>query len=78
MAGVLLASRDGAGWTVETVDLWLTGRHRGDRRLSTDQLGDGPQPLLCRFGRMVAFCANEDGLSGLGVDLSQMAAAAPW
>jgi hypothetical protein len=26
MPGVLFASTDGAGWTVETVDLWLTGR----------------------------------------------------
>lgn len=37
----MLASTDGAGWTVETVDLWLTGRQRGEEHVSSQPLGEG-------------------------------------
>jgi hypothetical protein len=49
VAGVRLASTDGFGWTVETVDLEATGRRRGTKRVSADPLGDGPQLLVCRW-----------------------------
>ena len=54
MPAVLLASTDGAGWTIETADLRLTGRGRGRKRVSADPLGDGPQLIVCRYGRVVA------------------------
>jgi hypothetical protein len=76
--GVLLASTDGAGWTVETADLWLTGRHRGSKRVSTDPLGDVPQLIVCRYGRLIAYCAGEADLARLGVDLRRMAVTARW
>jgi hypothetical protein len=75
---VRLASTDGSGWTVETVDLEATGRRRGTKRVSADPLGDGPQLLVCRWGRLVAYCASAADLSGLGVDLSRMAVEARW
>ena len=78
MPGVLLASTDGAGWTVETADLWLTGRRRGSKRVSGDPLGDGPQLIVSRHDRLIAYCAGEADLAGLGVDLSRMAVAARW
>jgi hypothetical protein len=78
VAGVLLASTDGAGWTVETVDLWQTGHRRGSKRVSGDPLGDGPQLIVSRYGRLVAYCAGEADLAGLGVDMSRMAVAARW
>lgn len=33
MPGVRLASADGSGWTVETVDLGATGRRRRTKRV---------------------------------------------
>ena len=36
----MLASTDGAGWTVETVDSWLTGRQCGEQRVSGEPLGE--------------------------------------
>jgi hypothetical protein len=76
--GVLLASTDGAGWTVETADLRLTGRHRGSERVSGDPLGDGPQLIVRRYGRQIAYCVDEADLAGLGLDLSRMAVSARW
>lgn len=78
MSGVLLASTDGAGWTVETVDLALTGRARDGKRVSTVPLGDGPQLAVRRYGRMVAYVANVADLPAVGVDVSQMTAVARW
>jgi hypothetical protein len=78
MSGVRLASTDGSGWTVETVDLWLTGRPRGHGRLSVDPLGDGPQLLVRRFGHLVGYCASQADLAGLGVDMSRMAVISRW
>jgi hypothetical protein len=76
--GVLLASTDDAGWTVETADLWLTGHRCGSKRVSGDPLGDGPQLIVSRYGRLIAYCAGGDDLVGLGVDLSRMAVVARW
>lgn len=73
MPGVLLASTDGAGWTVETADLRLTERDRGHQRVSADPLGDGPQLIVRRHGRIIAYCTDASDLGGLGVDLSRMA-----
>lgn len=70
MAGVLLASTDGAGWTVETVDLALTGR--------AHPLGDGPQLLVRRYGRTIAYVADVADLAALGVDVEQMDVVARW
>ena len=78
MPGVLLASTDGAGWTVETADLWLTGRRRGRKQVSADPLGDGPQLFVCRYGRVVAYCAGEADLARLGVDLGRLTVTARW
>jgi hypothetical protein len=74
----MLASTDGAGWTVETVDLWLTGRQRGERRVSSEPLSDGSQLLVRRYGYVIARCASAADLAGLGVDMSQMAVAWRW
>ncbi len=73
-----LASTDDEGWTVETIDLVATGRRRGVKRVSADPLGDGPQLLVCRYGRLVAYCASAADLAGLGIDLSRMAVTARW
>lgn len=78
MAGVLLASTDNEGWTVETADLRLTGRRRGHNRVSADPLGDGPQLIVRRHGQLVAYCADESDLAALGADLSRMAVIARW
>jgi hypothetical protein len=78
VADVWLASTDGSGWTVETVDLGATGRRRGTRRVSADPLGDGPQLLVRRYGRVVAYCASAADLAELGVDRSRMAVSARW
>jgi hypothetical protein len=78
VAGIRLASTDAGGWTVETIDLELTGRRRGHKRISADPLGDGPQLMVCRFGRLVAFCAGLEDLPEVGVDLSRMAVVSRW
>ena len=78
MPGVLLASTDDAEWTVETADLWLTGRRRGSQRVSRDPLGDGPQLIVSRYGRLIAYCAGEADLARLVVDLGRMAVTARW
>src|SRR6185437_15000582 len=54
----MLASTDGARWTVETVDLWLTDRQRGERRVSSEPLGDRRQLLAQRYGYVIAWCAD--------------------
>jgi hypothetical protein len=74
----MLASTDGARWTVETVDLWLTGRQRGERRVSSEPLGDGPQLVVRRYGYVIAWCAGAADLAGLGVDVSRMAVMRRW
>jgi hypothetical protein len=73
---MLLASTDGQGWTVETADLWLTGRR--SRGGQSEPLGDGPQLLVRRHGRMVAYCGSEGELARLGVDMSRMAVVRRW
>lgn len=77
MAGILLASTDGQGWAVETVDLQLTGRRRG-RPGGTEPLGDGPQLLVRRFGRMAGYFPGVGDLASIGVDMARMAVAARW
>jgi hypothetical protein len=74
----LPSSTDGAGWTVETVDLYLTGRQRGEQRVSTEPLGDGPQLLVRRPGHVVAYVADTEDLAALGADVSRMAVARRW
>ncbi|MCW2904127.1 MAG: hypothetical protein JWO67_6392 [Streptosporangiaceae bacterium] len=78
MSGVLLASTDGAGWTVETMDLWLTGRRGRGRPGETEPLGDGPQLLVRRYGRAIGFYAHVTDLAAAGVDMARMAVAARW
>lgn len=81
MPGVRVASTDGAGWTVETVDLTLTGgRATRSRRVTgrPEPVGDGAQLLVRRHGRLVAYCASPDELTVLGVDMSRMAVVARW
>ena len=78
MPGVLVASTDRAGWTVETAGLRLTGRHGGNVRVSADPLGDGPQLIVRRYGRLIAYCADVADLTGLGVDMSRMAVIRTW
>lgn len=74
---MLLASVDGSGWTVETVDLRLTGRRPG-RPGGTEPLGDGPQLLVRRHGRMAGYFPDVSYLTALGVDMSRMAVARRW
>jgi hypothetical protein len=76
--GVLLASTDNAGWSVETADLPLTGSRRGIVQVSADPLGGGPQLIVRRHGQLVAYCVDESDLAALGVDLSRMAVIARW
>ena len=54
----MAASTDGAGWTVETVDLWLTDRQRGERRVSSEPLSGRRQLLAQRYGYVSAWCAG--------------------
>jgi hypothetical protein len=74
----MLARTDGAGWTVETVDLYLTGRQRGEQRVGTEPVGDGPQLLVRRHGHVVAYVAGTEDLAALGADVSRMAVARRW
>lgn len=76
MPGLRVASTDGAGWTVETVELALTSRRR--RRNRAEPLGDGAQLCVRRHGWVVAFCASPDDLAALGMDMSRMAVVARW
>lgn len=76
MPGLRVASTDGAGWTVETVELALTTRRRC--RGHGEPIGDGAQLRVRRHGRVVAYCASPDDLAALGVDLSRMAVVARW
>jgi hypothetical protein len=62
-----VASTDGTGWTVETVELALTIRRR--RRRHAEPLGDGAHLCVRRHGRVVAYCASPDDLGALGVDM---------
>lgn len=59
------------------MDLALTGRRRG-QLCSANPLGDGPQLLVRRYGRLIGYCADADGLAALGVDVSRMAVADRW
>lgn len=76
MTGIRVASTDGAGWTVEKVELALTTNRR--RRNPAEPLGDGAQLCVRRHGRVVAYCASPDDLAALGVDMSRMAVVARW
>jgi hypothetical protein len=76
MPGLRVASTDGAGWTVETVELAPTIRMR--RRGHAEPLGDGAQLRVRWPGLVVAYCASPDDLAALGVDMSRMAVAARW
>jgi hypothetical protein len=75
MPDLRVASTDGAGWTVETVELALTIRRRRDH---AEPLGDGAQLCVWRHGRVVAYCASPDDLAALGVDMSRMAVVTRW
>ena len=66
-----LASTDGSGWTVETVDLQATGRRRGTKCVSADPLGDGPQLLVRRRGRPQLAAGDSNGTTYLAGWLSQ-------
>lgn len=77
MAGVLLASTDGQGWTVESVDLRLTGRRPGPPG-GTEPLGDGPQLIVRRYGRMAGYFPDVSYLTALGVDMSRMTVVLRW
>ena len=78
MAGLRLASTDGEGWTVETVELDLTGRRRTGQRVSTEPLGDGPQLVVSRNGHRVGYAAGLEDLIDLGIDLSRMEVVERW
>jgi hypothetical protein len=55
------------------------GRRRYDKRVSADPLGGmAPQLIVSRYGRLIAYCAGDADLAGLGVDLSGMAVAVRW
>ena len=77
MPGMRVASTDEAGWSVETVELTLTGR-RHRRRGRAVPIGDGAQLLVRRHGFVVAYCAGPEDLGALGVDLSRMAVVDRW
>lgn len=79
MAGMRIASTDGAGWTVQTVELTLT-RRRTTRRPGSGPapLGDGAQLRVTRNGNLIGYCLSPDDLPALGVDLSRMAVVARW
>jgi hypothetical protein len=79
MPGMRIASTDGAGWTVETVELTLT------RRRTTRRPRGGPEPLgearSCASpatATLIGHCLSSDDLPALGVDMSQMAVVARW
>jgi hypothetical protein len=74
MPGLPVASTDGAGGTVETVELALTIRMR--RRGHAGPPGGGAYLCVRRHDRVAGHCASPDDLSALGVDMSRMAAAA--
>lgn len=78
MPGLRIASADGAGWSVETVELALTGRRGRRRGGRAAPVGDGAQLLVRRDGCVVAYCADPAELVGLGVDLSRMAVVDRW
>jgi hypothetical protein len=80
MAGLRVASTDGAGWSVETMELSLTtrGARRGSVPGRPVPVGDGAQLCVTRFGCLVAYCASPEDLPSLGVDLSRMAVVARW
>jgi hypothetical protein len=68
MAGMRVASTDGAGWVVETVELALTSRSRcGTRRPtpagSPAPLGDGAQLRVTRNGHLIGYCLSPDDLA---------------
>jgi hypothetical protein len=80
MAGMRVASTDGAGWVVDTVELALTRRsRRGTRRpapgSSPAPLGDGAQ-LRVPATATCGYCLSPNELSALGVDMSRMAVVA--
>jgi hypothetical protein len=77
MAGMRIASTDGAGWTVETVELSLARRRPG-RGGCAAPLGDGAQLRVTRNGHLIGYCLSPDDLPALGVDMSQMAIVARW
>ena len=79
MAGLRVASIDGTGWSVETMELALTGRGaRRDRAPGPAPVGDGAQLCVTRYGCLIAYCACPEDLPSLGVDLSRMTVVAHW
>ena len=72
MPGVRLESADGAGWTVETVELDLADRHGTGKRISNEPLGDGPQLLVRQHGHRVAYVARSEDLPALGIESGHM------
>ena len=79
MAGLRVVSIDGSGWSVETMELALTGQHTGFRSSGRPvPVGDGAQLCVWRYGCVIAYCASADDLPALGVDLSQMIVIDRW
>lgn len=79
MAGLRVASIDGSGWSVETMELTLTGRRSGHRSSARPvPVGEGAQLCVRRYGYVIAYCSSPDELPALGVDLSQMIVIDRW
>jgi hypothetical protein len=79
MAGLRVVSIDGSGWSVETLELALTGQRAGHRSSGRPvPVGDGAQLCVRRYGCVIAYCASPDDLPALGVDLSQMIVIDRW
>ena len=79
MAGLRVSSIDGSGWSVETMELALTGQRSGYRSSTRPiPVGDGAQLCVRRYGYVIAHCSSPDELPALGVDLSQMIVIDRW
>ena len=79
MAGLRVASVDGSGWSVETMQLALTGQRTGFRSSGRPvPAGDGAQLCVRRYGYVIAYCASADDLPALGADLSQVIVFDRW
>jgi len=79
MAGLRVAGVDGSGWSVETMELALTGQSFGQRSSARPiPVGDGAQLCVRRYGYVIAHCSSPDELPALGVDLSQMIVIDRW
>ena len=67
MAGLRVASIDGPGWSVETIELALTGRRSGCRSSAMPvPVGDEAQLCVRRYGYVIAYCSSPDDLPRSG------------